>query len=58
MLGKLARIAVDTVTLPVAVAADVLTLGTAVVDRGDLYTTAKAKRIADDTVEVVTKLAE
>lgn len=48
MFGRLVRMAVDTVTLPVTVVADVITLGGDLTDRREPYTVSKAKRIIDD----------
>lgn len=50
MFGKLIRAAYDTVTLPVAVAADLVTCGGALSDRDEPYTVEKAKRIVDDVL--------
>lgn len=58
MFDRLFRAAVDTVTLPVSVAADVVTLGGALVDRKEPYTVSKAKRLGNDAADVVKALAE
>lgn len=58
MFGKLFKVAIDTVTLPVSVAVDVVTLGGALVDRDEPYTVSKAKRIGTEVVKTVEKLAE
>lgn len=50
MFGKLLRAAYDTATLPVAAAADFVTLGGALTDREEPYTIEKAKRIVDDVL--------
>ncbi|WP_157796372.1 hypothetical protein [Brucella intermedia] len=58
MFDRLIRIATDTVTLPVSVAVDAVTLGGALVDREEPYTVTKLKRVAKDAGEIVEKLAE
>lgn len=58
MFGRLISLAVDTVTLPVSVAVDVVTLGGALVDRDEPYTVTKAKRIGNEVIRTVEKLAE
>ncbi|OWV98438.1 MULTISPECIES: hypothetical protein [unclassified Rhizobium] len=58
MFGKLISLAVDTVTLPVSVAVDVVTLGGALVDRPEPYTVSKAKRIGKEVGGAIEKLAE
>lgn len=58
LLGKLVQTTVDVVTLPVSAAADVVTLGGALVDRDEPYTVTKAKRLGTDAVKVVKVLAE
>lgn len=50
MFGKLLRTAYDTATLPVAAAADFVTLGGVLTDREEPYTIEKAKRIVDDVL--------
>lgn len=57
MFGKLLRAAYDTATLPVAVAADFVTIGGALTDR-EPYTVEKAKRIVDDVLTAGDDLAE
>ena len=57
MFDRLFRIATDVVTAPVAVAADVVTLGGMVNERDEPYTVAKARRIGSDTAKVIDKLA-
>ncbi len=46
VLGKVASIVIDTVTLPVAVAVDVVTLGGELTDRNEPYTVSNVKNIA------------
>lgn len=58
MFDRLIRIATDTVTLPVSVAVDVVTLGGPLVDREEPYTVTKLKRVGKDAGEIVEKLAE
>ncbi|MBO1040422.1 hypothetical protein [Brucella pituitosa] len=57
MFDCLFRIATDVVTAPVAVVADVVTLGGMVNDRDEPYTITKARRIGFDTAKVIDKLA-
>ena len=57
-IGKVASIAVDTVTLPVSAAVDGVTLGGALVDRDEPYTVTKAKRIVEAASEAIEDLAE
>lgn len=57
MFDRLFRIATDVVTAPVAVMADVVTLGGLVNDRDEPYTITKARRIGSDTAKVIDKLA-
>lgn len=57
-LGKLVETTVDVVTLPVAVAADVVTMGGALNDRERPYTVDKAGRIIKNTVDAVETLAK
>ena len=57
MFDRLFRIATDVVTTPVAVLADVVTLGGLVNDRDEPYTLTKARRIGSDTAMIVDKLA-
>ncbi len=58
MFGKLMRAAYDTATLPVAVAADIVTCGGALSDREEPYTVEKAKRIVDDVLTAGDDLAK
>jgi len=57
MFDRLLRIATDVVTTPVAVVADVVTLGGLVNDRDEPYTITKARRAGSDTAKVIDKLA-
>jgi hypothetical protein len=51
VFGSLLKLAVDVATLPVAVAADVMTLGGAVMDEDEPYTVQAVKNIVKDVVE-------
>lgn len=57
MFDRLVRIAADVVTAPVAVVADVVTLGGLVNDRTEPYTLTKARRIGSNAAKVVDTLA-
>lgn len=50
-LGKLFKAVVDTATIPLSVAADVITLGGAATDNGS-YTKNKLEKIAEELDEV------
>lgn len=54
MFDSMVRIAVNVVTTPITVAADVATLGGALSDREEPYTVTKVK----ETIKEVEKLAE
>ncbi|THK38140.1 hypothetical protein EHS39_11710 [Ensifer sp. MPMI2T] len=56
-LEKAARLTVNVVTLPVSVAADVVTLGGELNDRGKSYTETKLKRIGKDASKIVEDVA-
>lgn len=58
MFAKLISVVVDVATIPVSAAADVVTLGGALVDRDEPYTVTKAKRLGNDAAKVVKALAE
>lgn len=45
LLTKTVKLAVNVATLPVSVAADVVTMGGAMTDRDEPYTAAHAKRV-------------
>jgi hypothetical protein len=51
LFGALVRTAVNVVTLPVAVAKDVITLGGVASDNGRSYTVEKLKQIKDEASE-------
>lgn len=53
-LGKVAAIAIDTVTLPVAVALDVVTLGGELTDRREPYTVSQMGNIAHNAESLIT----
>lgn len=53
IIGKLIRTAVDVVTLPVSIAADVLTMGGAVTDRDEPYTIQHTKAVLEDLIDVI-----
>ncbi|PTM86661.1 hypothetical protein [Mycoplana dimorpha] len=57
-IGKLVETTVDVVTLPVALAADVVTMGGALNDRARPYTVDKAGRIIKNAVDAVEMLAK
>lgn len=48
MFGNLIGAAIETVTIPIAVAADVVTLGGALNEKGETYTGSKIARIVED----------
>jgi len=52
MFDKLLRVAYDTVTLPVSVAVDAVTLGGALVDRDEPYTVSKVRRIGNEAGKI------
>lgn len=56
-LEKAARLTVNVVTLPVSVAADVVTLGGELNDRGRSYTADKAARIGKDASKIIEDVA-
>jgi hypothetical protein len=58
MFGKLLETVVDVATLPVAVAADVVTMGGAMTDKREPYTVTKVSRIGKNVGKVVKTLAE
>ena len=53
IIGKLIRTAVDVVTLPISVVADIATLAGALTDRGEPYTLSHSKTIIKDVIDVV-----
>ncbi|MCB4919687.1 hypothetical protein LAV78_14290 [Brucella intermedia] len=57
MIDRFFRIATDVVTAPIAVVADVVTLGGLVNDRDEPYTLTKARRIGSNAVKVVDTFA-
>jgi hypothetical protein len=57
LLEKTIRIATDVVTLPVSMAADVVTLGGALIDRDEPYTVSKGERIISDASDIVEDIA-
>jgi len=58
MFTSLLKAAVDVVTLPVSVAADVVTMGGPLVDRREPYTVSKVARLGKQAGDVVKTLAE
>lgn len=52
-LGKVAAIAIDTVTLPVAVAMDVVTMGGELNDRDEAYTVSQVNNIAHNAESLI-----
>lgn len=53
MLVNLAKIAVDVATLPVAAAADIVTLGGELTDRHESYSVTRVKSIAENSEKLV-----
>lgn len=51
IFGKLGAALIETVTLPLAVAADVVTLGGTLNDKNETYTGAKGRNIVSDIEE-------
>lgn len=51
-LSKTAKLALDVATAPVAVAADVITMGGALTDKDEPYTVTKVKKIYDDVEDL------
>lgn len=58
MFEKLFETAYDVVTLPASVAADVVTIGGALVDRDEPYTVEKGSRIIKNAVKVAEDMAK
>lgn len=56
-LEKTVRVASITVTLPVSLAIDVITLGGALVDRGEPQIVSKGRRIIEGAAEIVDEIA-
>lgn len=56
-LAKTVKLAANVVTLPVSMAADVVTFGGELVDRRESYTESKARRIAKDGKDVFEDIA-
>ncbi|RVL38010.1 hypothetical protein [Sinorhizobium meliloti] len=56
-IGKAVRLTANVVTLPVSVAADVVTFGGELTDRRQSYTETKAKRIGKDASDIVEDVA-
>lgn len=52
ILGSLLKTVIDTATLPVDVAKDVVTMGGAMTERQEPYTVSKLKKIDQDLGEV------
>lgn len=52
IFGSLLKTVIDTATLPLDVAKDVVTMGGVCTDRNETYTGSKLKRIADDIEDV------
>ncbi|WP_025199098.1 hypothetical protein [Brucella sp. BO2] len=52
-LSKLAHIAVDTATLPLAAAADIVTLGGELTDREEPYSVTKVKSISENAEKLI-----
>lgn len=56
-IEKAVRVTANVVTLPVSIAADVVTLGGELNDRGKSYTGSKMKRIGKDASDIVDDIA-
>lgn len=56
-LGRAVRLTANVVTLPLSVAADVVTLGGELTDRKQSYTETKATRIGKDASRIVEDVA-
>ncbi len=56
-LEKTVRTAANVATLPVSVAADVVTLGGALNERGEPYTVSKGRRVLDDASDLLEDIA-
>jgi hypothetical protein len=52
IFGSLLKTVVDTATLPLDVAKDVVTMGGAMTERQEPYTVSKFKRLADDVEDI------
>ncbi|WP_267550351.1 hypothetical protein [Rhizobium rhizogenes] len=58
MFDRLLKAATDVVTLPVAIVADAVTLGGALMDRPEPYTVSKVKRLGKEAANVVKAIVE
>lgn len=58
MFKKLFETVYDVATIPVSVAADVVTLGGSLVDRNEPYTVEKGSRIINNAVKVAEDMAK
>lgn len=56
-LEKTVKVAANVATLPVSVAADVVTLGGALNEREEPYTLSKGRRVVDDASDLVEEIA-
>lgn len=56
-ISRAVRAAVDVATLPVAVAADIATLGGGLTDRDESYTESKVRRIGRDASKLLDDVA-
>ena len=54
--GKIIKAGIDTVSLPVAIIKDVITMGSVLTDEKQLYTIRKLKDIGDDIQEAKDEL--
>lgn len=52
IFGKITQLAIDTVTIPVAIVKDVATLGGSLSEHGETYTGEKLRDIADKAEEI------
>ena len=53
IIGKLIKTAVDVVTLPISVVADIVTLAGAITERDEPYTLQHGKAVLKDVMDVV-----
>jgi len=58
MFGKLLKTAFDVVTVPIAVAKDVATLGGAITDEDEPYTMQKLRQLDDDLDDIGEELED
>jgi 3-keto-L-gulonate-6-phosphate decarboxylase len=56
IFGKILKTAIDVVTLPVSVVADVVTLGGAIIERGTTFTGDHGRALIEDVKEECDKI--